>query len=139
MSNTISSQIKIFKEKYLHIMGNYLVAVLRYRLQQSNPMYILQLTQVILLSIINTVGICQHIAILILYQSSFQSCLYTTVLLPLSVFSAHSFTSTHLCSISEMYATVYTIQITSIKCQNPHYGLLPKQAGHVLPQHTSTT
>ena len=71
MSNAISSQIKIFKEKYLHIMGNYLVAVLRYRLQQSNPMYILQLTQVILLSIMNTVGICQHIAILILYQSSF--------------------------------------------------------------------
>jgi len=70
MSNAISSQIKIFKEKYLHIMGDYLVAVLRYRLQQSNLMYILQLTQIILLSAMNTVGICQHNTILILYQDN---------------------------------------------------------------------
>ena len=49
-------------------MGKYLVAVLRYSLQQSDPMYIQQLTQIILLSTMNTVGICKHINILILYQ-----------------------------------------------------------------------
>ena len=49
-------------------MGNYLVAVMRYSHRQSDPRYIQQLTQIILLSTMNTVGICKNITILILYQ-----------------------------------------------------------------------
>jgi len=49
-------------------MLNYLVAVLRYSHQHSDPRYIQQLTQIIFLSTMNTVGICKHITILILYQ-----------------------------------------------------------------------
>jgi hypothetical protein len=90
-------------------MGNYLVAVLRYSHQQSDPMYIQQLTQIILLSTMNTVGICKHgITILILYQVnsshvsiqhfSFFLCFQLIILPP-----------THPSSIPEMCATVYTL------------------------------
>jgi len=118
-------------------MGKYLVAVLRYSHQQSDPIYTQQLTQIILLSTINIVGICKHgITILILYQISSS---HASIQDLLSVFSAHSFTSTHPSSIFEMWATVYTLQITSIKTQNLHYRILLKQACHFLCQHTSTT
>jgi hypothetical protein len=119
-------------------MRKYLVTVLRHSHQQSDPVYIQQFTQIIILSTMNTVGICKHITILILYQVNschasiqhffFFLCFQLIVLPP-----------TNPSSIPEMCATVYTPQITSMKSQNLHYGLLLKQACHFLSQLTFST
>jgi hypothetical protein len=66
LSNPNSRQ-KYFKGKYLHIMGKYFMVVLRYSHQQSGT-NVHSKADTILLSTMNTVGICKHITILILYK-----------------------------------------------------------------------
>jgi len=117
-------------------MGKYLVAVLRYNHQQNDPMYIQQLTQFfcplwilwIFASISPFSSFTKLILVMPLYNTS-SFYVFSSLLLP----------STHPSSISEMSATVNTLQITSIKNQNLYYGLLLKQACNFLSQHTPST